>query len=129
MGQGLYDLLGWGRIAPPVQVDADHYVIDLDEMDFLLSTGRVEASSETAHPCLVIPLAVSDLWLQDHMLLPPLPAWVPRVAPRRARYVRAPADFVVPETVHTRWREVQGIYQRAGMRLAPARLVLLSDWD
>jgi hypothetical protein len=129
MGSGLYDLLGWGRIAPPVQVDEHHYVSDVDEMADLLWMGLVRSSYETTPPCLVIPLAISEPWMQDDMQLPPLPVWVPRVAPRRARYVRAPADFVVPEAAQTRWREVQGIYQRAGMRLAPARLVLLSDWD
>jgi hypothetical protein len=129
MGQGLFDVLGWGRIDPPVQVDADNYVLEIAAMDTLIWERLVEASSETEPPCLVIPLAVSEPWLQDDMQLPPLPAWVPRIEPRRARYVSAPASFVVPEAAQTRWREVQGIYQRAGMRLPRARLVLLNDWD
>ena len=35
MGSGLYDLLGWGMIDPPVQVDAEGYIIELDDLEGL----------------------------------------------------------------------------------------------
>ncbi len=129
VGQGLYDMLGYGVLDPPVQVDGDNYVIELDEMFPLLCQGQVDATYETEPPCLTIPLAISDPWLQEYYHLPPLPNWVPRVAPRRARPIEAPPDFEVPRDVQERWRAVHAIYARAGMVLPDAQLILINDWD
>lgn len=125
----LYDLLGWGVIDAPEKVDADGYVIELAEMEESLWQGAVRDTYETEPPCLVIPLAISEPYLQEEWKLAPLPDWTPRVEPYRARVVAGPPTFVVPHAVQERWKEIQATYHRAGLVLPEAQLILLSDWD
>ena len=125
MGSGLYDLLGWGMIDPPVQVDAEGYIIELDDLEGL----GLRDTNETEPPCLVVPIAVSLPFLQDYWSLLPLPDWTPRVMPRQTRRCAAPQGFQVTEEHFQRWRDAQAVYRRAGMVLPEAYLVVLSDWD
>lgn len=137
MGQGLYDMLGWGVLNPPVLTSTDQDgTIWLDDALFqAVAHVGLRVAYETAPPYLVIPLAVSTAWLQERWALPDVPRWCPRIAPRRARVLlRGHAKEVMAlaraQGMHVEevWQAAQRIYAERGLTLPEARLILLSDW-
>jgi hypothetical protein len=137
MGQGLYDLLGWGVLEPPSLLTRDEkgeLWID-DSLWDAVEHLPLQHTSETEPDYLVIPLAVSDEVLQDWWKLPPLPDWCPRVAPRTARHIHVPRKgdldtaLMRPHDLAHIWQEAQRIYAKAGLLLPAASTILLNDWD
>ena len=136
MGQGLYDLLGWGVLTPP-------HVPNDDTQDALcdaVTTLGLRTAYETTPDYLVIPLAVDEGFLQEHWHLPALPLWVPRVEARTARVIDMPWLRGAPPGIEhlgsqgraevaATWIAAQRLYAQAGLVLGAAQLILLSDWD
>lgn len=124
MGQGLYNLLGYG-VLNAQQLDED----DDAQMSavFKLQDLHVHFAYETDPNYAVIGLAVDDEVLQDWWKLPALPETIYRCAPRRAREIEETA-YPVPEDVKARWNQAQTIYAAHGLTLGEGRLIVLNDW-
>jgi hypothetical protein len=140
MGSGLYDLLGWGVLDPPLLLhppEPDGTVWINDALYDAVAHLHLEQSCETEPDYLVIPLAVSQPFLQEYWKLPPLPNWCPRVGPRRARRVRSRLAAQDAHALATQrgidltqvWGEAQRIYTDFGLTLPAATLLVLNDWD
>jgi hypothetical protein len=138
MGQGLYDLLGWGVLNPPLllhppEPDGTQWIDD--DLGDALEHLHLKHTDEAEPEYLVIPLAVSDSLLQDWWKLPPLPDWCPRVKPRTARRIQMPRKgyldtaLMRPHDLTQTWQEAQRIYAKFGLQLPDASLILLNDWD
>ena len=124
MGQGLYDLLGYGTFEEP-QLDHDgEYVPDYD----ILTALGLHMGYETEPRYLVYPLGIDEPFLQDYWHVPPLPEWAPRIAPRRARVIQPPPGYIVPSAAVQVWQQAQELYHAHGLTLANAQLIILSDW-
>ena len=131
MGQGLYNLLGFGILADDalmVCIDADFESFDRVAMDLSLAYAY-----ECTPWYLCIRLAVDDPVLQERLGLPALPDEVYRCAPRRARILSG-AD--VPRVFQARrphlrtvWREVQKQLLPLGIRLPAAAYLVINDWS
>ncbi len=125
MGQGLYNMLGYGCLNPPAIEDEDGYVDLPDEIRDLGLRDQYETKDEY----LVIPLAVDDGFLQDEMSVPALPDRILRCPPRRARYFDSAVVFSVPQIVKENWAKAQAEYKARGLSLPDGRLVVINDWD
>lgn len=131
MGQGLYDAVGWGILTPPCPLEEEA----AQRYEDLAEAFGLHEAYETTPEYLVLPLAVSDPVLQEWWDLPPLPLWVPRVAPRTARYifrvsvqdVEALAGQSHRDLSH--WGVAQAHFLAQGFTLPPAHLIVLNDWD
>lgn len=125
MGQGLYNMLGWGVLNPPYLKD--------DEASDALFDEAYDLNLHTAYECepdfLVVRLAVDDGFLQEWWQLPELPESVLRCAPRRARYAEAPDCFAPPDDARETWQSAKVLFEKAGLTLPDARLVVINDWD
>ena len=124
MGQGLYNLLGYG-VLEPMWPKSWKKVADLEED---LGDLDLQISSETEPFYLVVPLAVDDTLLQRWWKLSTLPEDVLRCAPRRARYADE-VTYPISEAAKTCWQHAQAVYAAAGLALGDAQLIVLNDWD
>lgn len=125
MGQGLYNLIGYGVLNPDrLDEEDDAQERAYGELDDL----GLDYGYETDPDYAVIPLAVEDEVLQEWWKLPALPDTIYRCAPRRAREIEETA-YAVPDAVKARWREAQAIYKSCGLTLGEAKLIVLNDWD
>lgn len=137
MGMGLYDLLGWGVLHPP-RLEADPgeagWALACVLSDSLGELG-LRSSYETEPDYLVVPLAVSDPFLQDYWKLDPLPRSTPRVDARTALHIALPPDILLGLArargidLAEVWRAAQQLCRQAGLRLPAAGAIVLSDWD
>jgi hypothetical protein len=137
MGIGLYNLLGWGVLNPPVltSTDEDGTVWIDDALEDAVEHLGLHSAYETRPPYLVIPLAVSDEVLQELWTLAALPDWCPRAKARRARVIDAPLSDVqnlvdqYGGNMEQVWEDAQHIYMELGLALPKATLIIASDWD
>lgn len=125
MGQGLYNLLGFGVLNPPYLKDDDANETLFEEA-FDLGVRR---SYEAEPDFLVVKLAVDDGFLQDWWKLPELPDSVLRCAARKARYAEDSIAFPVPDAARDLWQSAKLLFGRHGLTLPDARLVVINDWD
>lgn len=125
MGQGLYNLLGWGVLEPPYPKDDDASEALFEEAYDL----GLRRSYEAEPDFLIVKLAVDDGFLQDWWKLPELSDDVLRCAPRRARYAEDSIAFSVPDSAREKWQAGKLLFEKAGLTLPDARLVVINDWD
>jgi hypothetical protein len=125
MGQGLYNMLGYGCLNPTFILGEDDCI---DLPDALRDLG-LQSMNETEDEYLVIPLAVDDRLRQQEDKVPPLPDHVLRCAPRRAQYADPSLKFDVPAKIKKNWKKAQAFYRKNKLVLPDARLVIINDWD
>jgi hypothetical protein len=145
MGQGLFDLLGWGVLEAPERLlpQPDGIPLVDDAVFAAVEHLGLQHASETEPNYIVVPLAVSSTVLQDWWKLPPLPDWTPRVGPRRARRVTSRLAARDAQALARQrgldltaiWAEAQAIYTtkpfplaRADMQAAMAHLGGIRRW-
>lgn len=124
MGQGLYNLLGFGVLEPPMPEDDD----ERDDMYTRLDDLGLKTTYECEPEFLVVPLAVDDGFLQDWWKIPALSDDVLRCAPRKARYANDDS-ISVPDKARETWKVAQTRYRAVGLTLPDAQLVVINDWD
>lgn len=124
LGQGLYNLLGYGLLEPMWPKKWD----EISQLEDDLADLHLQIGSETEPFYLVVPLAVDDEGLQRWWKLPALPDEVLLCAPRRARYADE-VTYPVPHEAKARWREAQALYAAQGLTLGEGKLIVLNDWD
>jgi hypothetical protein len=122
MGQGLYNLLGWGVL----DLQWPDNENDIDAFELALPPA-VRTSYETQPSYLVLALAVDNPWLQEYWHLPALPPEILRGAPRTARYAPEVLVPITPAMQQT-WRLVETLAQGYGMWLPGPAVVVVNDW-
>lgn len=126
MGQGLFNMLGYGVLEAPTIPDDPHGE-KWDSLDAGWTNG-VRSRYECRQDFIVVPLAVDDEWMRDYYELLPLPDSILRCTPRTARYADD-VEWDVPASVRSTWVDLQKRFAGIGVQLPEPRFVVLNDWS